>query len=337
MSNAVQTRLNVENAALRSDLVQLLATAMQKRRALVPTLWQEVGLEDLPINLTEAQFYDKLKLMATIINATGFESVLNKLGFDGPTGVAWLNYELGKAPKANARTILNLIFDQITEEFCGADLEWFVHSLPEDAHLLVEEAIAVQGDEVGTEVGIATNRWDVLYQPLAGFSAFEALPTRAKNCLKQASLYVVGDLLSMSQAELLREPYLGRKSLNQIKEAMLQFPSGLTFGYLSQAEETEFVTRRWFHAVAWDKLIVKDGNWTASADLVEKLRKLDITYVSELVTYPNVLSEFGNYTLDLKEMVEYSSYVLGVGDKFKLTLPRQLNSDVKIYKPLAGE
>lgn len=48
------------------------------------------------------------------------------------------------------------------------------------------------------------------------------LSTKTRNCLKNDSMWTVGDLYQHSQASLLRVPNLGRKSLEEIK-AMLHF------------------------------------------------------------------------------------------------------------------
>ncbi len=46
------------------------------------------------------------------------------------------------------------------------------------------------------------------------------LTARSANCLKVENIYYIGDLIQRTEAELLRTPNLGRKSLNEIKEVL---------------------------------------------------------------------------------------------------------------------
>ena len=46
------------------------------------------------------------------------------------------------------------------------------------------------------------------------------LTVRSANCLKVENIYYIGDLIQRTEAELLRTPNSGRKSLNEIKEVL---------------------------------------------------------------------------------------------------------------------
>jgi len=46
------------------------------------------------------------------------------------------------------------------------------------------------------------------------------LSIRAANGLKEGNIALIGDLIQASEAELLRTPNFGRKSLNEIKEVL---------------------------------------------------------------------------------------------------------------------
>ncbi len=54
------------------------------------------------------------------------------------------------------------------------------------------------------------------------------LSVRSYNCLKNANIQTIGDLVQKTEAEMLRTKNFGRKSLNEIKEILLSL--GLSFG-----------------------------------------------------------------------------------------------------------
>lgn len=54
------------------------------------------------------------------------------------------------------------------------------------------------------------------------------LSIRSANALRKNNIVYIGDLVKMTEAELLRTPYFGRRSLNEIKELLA--PMGLYLG-----------------------------------------------------------------------------------------------------------
>jgi DNA-directed RNA polymerase subunit alpha len=54
------------------------------------------------------------------------------------------------------------------------------------------------------------------------------LSVRSANCLKNDNIIYIGDLVQKSESEMLRTPNFGRKSLNEIKEVLVQM--GLNLG-----------------------------------------------------------------------------------------------------------
>ena len=54
------------------------------------------------------------------------------------------------------------------------------------------------------------------------------MSVRSANCLKNDNIVYIGDLVQKSEAEMLRTPNFGRKSLNEIKEVLTQM--GLHLG-----------------------------------------------------------------------------------------------------------
>ncbi len=60
------------------------------------------------------------------------------------------------------------------------------------------------------------------------------LSVRSYNCLKIAKIQIVGDLVQKTEAEMLRTKNFGRKSLNEIKEILMEL--GLSFGMKFDAQ-----------------------------------------------------------------------------------------------------
>jgi DNA-directed RNA polymerase subunit alpha len=54
------------------------------------------------------------------------------------------------------------------------------------------------------------------------------LSIRSANCLKNDNIVYIGDLVQKTEAEMLRTPNFGRRSLNEIKEVLVQM--GLHLG-----------------------------------------------------------------------------------------------------------
>ena len=60
------------------------------------------------------------------------------------------------------------------------------------------------------------------------------LSVRSYNCLKNANIQTIGDLVQKTEAEMLRTKNFGRKSLNEIKEILGNL--GLGFGMKIDAQ-----------------------------------------------------------------------------------------------------
>lgn len=53
------------------------------------------------------------------------------------------------------------------------------------------------------------------------------LSVRSANCLKAEGIIYIGDLVQRTEADMMRTPNFGRKSLNEIKEVLSQMGIGL--------------------------------------------------------------------------------------------------------------
>ncbi len=89
--------------------------------------------------------------------------------------------------------------------------------------------VFVNFEEPRKEVGAAEAIPDLAFNPafLKKVDELE-LSVRSANCLKNDNIVYIGDLVQKSEAEMLRTPNFGRKSLNEIKEVLAQM--GLHLG-----------------------------------------------------------------------------------------------------------
>jgi DNA-directed RNA polymerase subunit alpha len=111
----------------------------------------------------------------------------------------------------------------------------------------------------------------VLMQPVDDLE----LTVRSANCLKAENIYYIGDLVQRTEAELLKTPNLGKKSLTEIKDVLAKFklalgmkvenwpPPGLS---LEQSEERAAARRASLalEAEAADKSASRTGQRTAT-------------------------------------------------------------------------
>ena len=77
---------------------------------------------------------------------------------------------------------------------------------------------------------VATQMYEVLNRSVEELE----LIVRSYNCLKNANIQTIGDLVQKSEAEMLRTKNFGRKSLNEIKEILSGL--GLSFGMKIDAQ-----------------------------------------------------------------------------------------------------
>jgi len=82
---------------------------------------------------------------------------------------------------------------------------------------------AVEAAEIGAE-GIEPQLSEILNRSVEELE----LSVRSYNCLKNANIQTIGDLVQKTEAEMLRTKNFGRKSLNEIKELLQGL--GLSFG-----------------------------------------------------------------------------------------------------------
>lgn len=93
-------------------------------------------------------------------------------------------------------------------------------------HLAIfsEFETSVQEDEISAEPDVDPKLMEMLSKPIEELD----LSVRSANCLKNANIRTLGDLVQRSEREMLSTKNFGRKSLDEIKDVLSQL--GLSFG-----------------------------------------------------------------------------------------------------------
>ncbi len=93
---------------------------------------------------------------------------------------------------------------------------------------ILTDQLSVFGDftqrERGAKKAEHTGIDPILLRPIDDLE----LTVRSANCLKAENIYYIGDLIQRTEVELLKTPNLGKKSLTEIKEVLVQ--RGLSLG-----------------------------------------------------------------------------------------------------------
>jgi DNA-directed RNA polymerase subunit alpha len=76
--------------------------------------------------------------------------------------------------------------------------------------------VDLEGEEETVSTGGKKDLNPILFRPIDDLE----LGVRSTNCLKAENVYYIGDLVQRSETELMKTPNLGKKSLNEIKEAL---------------------------------------------------------------------------------------------------------------------
>jgi DNA-directed RNA polymerase subunit alpha len=103
-------------------------------------------------------------------------------------------------------------------------------AIAQAAHILVDQLGIFVGEDLIVEreepkVEEPAKRWnDNLFRRIDELE----LSVRSANCLENADIKYIGELVQRSEAEMLRTKNFGRKSLNEIKEILSEM--GLSLG-----------------------------------------------------------------------------------------------------------
>jgi DNA-directed RNA polymerase subunit alpha len=176
----------------------------------------------------------KIGMEFTVMNGKGYVSATQNRAEDAPIGLIPVDAVYSPVRQVSFR-VENTRVGQVTDydklsirvETNGAigpedAVAYAARILQDQLQLFInfEEPRAHHADEPRSELPFNKNL-------LKKVDELE-LSVRSANCLKNDNIVYIGDLVQKTEAEMLRTPNFGRKSLNEIKEVLAQM--GLHLG-----------------------------------------------------------------------------------------------------------
>ncbi|HON24169.1 MAG TPA: DNA-directed RNA polymerase subunit alpha, partial [Syntrophales bacterium] len=177
-----------------------------------------------------------LKAEMTVKLGRGYMQAKKERDYDQPEGTINIDAVFSPIKKVNY-TVTHARVGQVAD-YDRLVLEvWTDGSvLPEDAVAFASKILKEQLDifinfsdqEEETEQPDGTEEKENLNEQLLRHVDDLELSVRSANCLKNAGINLIGELVQKSEAEMLKTKNFGRKSLNEIKEILAE--QGLGFG-----------------------------------------------------------------------------------------------------------
>ena len=167
----------------------------------------------------------KLNMTLRVTRGRGYQPALARPEEEG-SGIGVLKLDASYSPvrrvsysveraRVEQRTDLDkLILDIDTNG--GIDA---AEAVRQAARILRDQLTVFVGLEAEEVVAAVSNKKDVspiLFRPIDELE----LGVRSTNCLKAENIYYIGDLVQRTETQLMKTPNLGKKSLNEIKEAL---------------------------------------------------------------------------------------------------------------------
>ena len=175
-----------------------------------------------------------LSMELTVESGKGYVAAVMDRDEEAPIGVIPVDAVYSPVKKVaykveNSRSGQYLDYDKLTLE-----LETNGTVTPDDAVAYAARILQDQlqlfinfGEPVVEEVKVESDEPELNRHLLRKVDELE-LSVRSANCLKNDNIVYIGDLIQKTEAEMLRTPNFGRKSLNEIKEVLTQM--GLHLG-----------------------------------------------------------------------------------------------------------
>ena len=176
----------------------------------------------------------KLHMELTVENGRGYVAASRNRSEDSPIGLIPVDAVFSPIRKVSYK-VDNTRVGQVTDhDKLSLDLTTNGSVTPEDAVALAARILQDQlqlfiNFEEPKAVTAAEEREELPFNKnlLRKVDELE-LSVRSANCLKNDNIIYIGDLVMKTEADMLRTPNFGRKSLNEIKEVLVQM--GLSLG-----------------------------------------------------------------------------------------------------------
>ncbi len=231
--------LNIKSLALRMHSegprrMRLVAEGPGEVRASKIQTGSEIEILNPDLLICTLDNGAKLSMEMTVETGKGYVPAAQNRKEDSPIGLIPIDALYSPVRKVSFK-VDNSRVGQVTDyDKLSLQLETNGAIAPEDA---VAIAARILQDQLQLFINFEEPRQHVAEAPRDEFPFNKnllrrvdelELSVRSANCLKNDNIIYIGDLVQKSEAEMLRTPNFGRKSLNEIKEVLAQM--GLTLG-----------------------------------------------------------------------------------------------------------
>ncbi len=237
--DVVEILLNLKGLVLKLHNSREATLHLKKSGAGVVTAADiEVGADTEVINpnhvIAHLTAGGKLDMEIKVEQGRGYVSAISRMqpGATRPVGhialdasfspVARVSYAVESARVEQRTDLDKLIMDIETNSAIDPE-----EAIRYSARVLMDQLsvfAALEGTPAPVEKPAAPKVDPMLLRPVDDLE----LTPRSSNCLKAQSIHYIGDLIQNTEADLLRTPNLGRKSLNEIKQVLAEH--GLSLG-----------------------------------------------------------------------------------------------------------
>ena len=175
-----------------------------------------------------------IRIEFTVMSGKGYVPADRNRAEDAPIGLMPIDSLFSPVKKVSYRI-------ENTREGQDLDKDKLTMTIETNGALSPEDALAyaarILQDQLGVFVNFEEPRREEAQRAIPELAFNPALlkkvdelelSVRSANCLKNDNITYIGDLIQKSEAEMLRTPNFGRKSLNEIKEVLAQM--GLHLG-----------------------------------------------------------------------------------------------------------